>query len=59
MYLSRFTHIAKTYQDYNKGGEKLWSELSLWLSSTLKKRKAKMNKHKLRKRRKRERLKPT
>ena len=31
--------------------------LPLWLSSTLKKRKAKMNKHKLRKRRKKERLK--
>jgi len=33
------------------------STISIWLSSTLKKRKAKMNKHKLRKRRKKLRLK--
>mmetsp|Transcript_6968 Transcript_6968/g.14625 ORF Transcript_6968/g.14625 Transcript_6968/m.14625 type:complete len:169 (-) Transcript_6968:163-669(-) len=33
------------------------SNVGIWLSSTLKKRKTKMNKHKLRKRRKKERLK--
>ena len=33
------------------------SHFGIWLSSTLKKRKTKMNKHKLRKRRKKERLK--
>ena len=33
------------------------SDMSFWLSSTLKKRKTKMNKHKLQKRRKKERLK--
>lgn len=42
-----------TYE--SKEDEESW--LPLWLSSTLKKRKSKMNKHKLRKRRKKERLK--
>uniref|UniRef100_A0A6T7F1Z6 Ribosomal protein mS38 C-terminal domain-containing protein n=1 Tax=Attheya septentrionalis TaxID=420275 RepID=A0A6T7F1Z6_9STRA len=35
----------------------VWQEMGLWFSSTLKKRRAKMNKHKLRKRRKKLRLK--
>lgn len=36
----------------------MWEELSVWnMSSTLKKRVKKMNKHKLRKRRKKDRLK--
>eukprot|EP00586_Coscinodiscus_wailesii_P003043 CAMPEP_0172483558 /NCGR_PEP_ID=MMETSP1066-20121228/10548_1 /TAXON_ID=671091 /ORGANISM="Coscinodiscus wailesii, Strain CCMP2513" /LENGTH=81 /DNA_ID=CAMNT_0013247473 /DNA_START=433 /DNA_END=678 /DNA_ORIENTATION=+ len=37
--------------------ETVAGEWSLWLSSTLKKRKVKMNKHKLRKRRKKNRMK--
>ena len=41
----------------SKGFSDALSELGLWLTSTLKKRKTKMNKHKLQKRRKKARLK--
>jgi len=54
----RGNHVLPSYnQDDNVDSEDLLFDSFWWMSSTLKKRRAKMNKHKLKKRRKKNRMK--